>query len=309
MLYFGFPGPQNAKMPDDRELTASFEHCRRLARNAARNFYYGFALLPAAKRDALCALYAFMRHADDISDSDRAPQDKSKHLKEWRETLDRALEGSYGGSLILPAFHHTVKKYGIPAAYFHDLLSGAEMDLSIKSYPTFELLRRYCYCVAGTVGLCCVHVFGFSDSSALEFAAKLGIAFQLTNILRDVPEDYAMGRIYIPQEDLQRFGCSEQDLASSVASSAFIKVMQFEADRAWQFYAEGGPLLNLVNTDSQAALWTLVRIYSGILEKIEAIRYDVLAKPHPGLSAIEKAWIMLRAGTGLWKPELCLRHT
>src|SRR5207245_6041144 len=153
------------------------------------------------------------------------------------------------------------------------------------------------------------HVFGFRYPSALELASKLGIAFQLTNILRDIPEDYSMGRIYLPQEDLDRFGCTARDLASNAASPAFIELMRFEANRAWQYYAEGAPLLNLVNTDSQAALWTLMRIYSGILEKIEAVRYDVLAKRHPGLSPVEKAWIMLRAGTGLWKPELCLRHT
>jgi len=296
-------------MPDDRELTVSYEHCRRLARAAARNFYYGFALLPPAKRDALCALYAFMRHADDISDSDGGTGDKREGLNAWRMALDRALEGKYDGSRILPAFHHAVRNFGIPAAYFHDLMSGAEMDLTVKTYPTFDLLERYCYCVAGTVGLCCVRVFGFQDPNVLKLAPKLGIAFQLTNILRDVPEDYSMGRVYLPEEDLDRFGCTAGDLASASASPAFTDLMRFEANRAWQYYAEGAPLLDLVNSDSQAALWTLMRIYSGILEKIEAIRYDVLAKRRPGLSRMKKAWIMLRAGTGLWKPEPCLRHT
>ena len=300
-------------MPDDRdakrELAASYEHCRRLARIAARNFYYGFALLPPAKRDALCALYAFMRHADDISDSDKQIKDKSEGLKAWRAALDRALDGDCGGSRILPAFHDTVRQFAIPRQYFHDLMSGAEMDLTVKTYPTFALLERYCYCVAGTVGLCCVHVFGFSDPSALKLAPRLGIAFQLTNILRDVPEDYSMGRIYLPEEDLERFGCTSGDLASNAASPAFIELMRFEAKRAWQYYGEGAPLLNLINRDSQAALWTLMRIYSGILGKIEAIQYDVLAKRRPGLSRMEKAWIMFRAGAGLWKPELCLRHT
>ena len=296
-------------MPDDRELAASYEHCRRLARTAARNFYYGFVLLPPVKRDALCALYAFMRHADDISDSDREIKDKSEGLKAWHAALDRALQGQYGGSRILPAFHDTVGRFEIPTSYFKDLMSGAEMDLTVKSYPTFERLERYCYCVAGTVGLCCLHVFGFRDPSALELASKLGIAFQLTNILRDIPEDYSMGRIYLPQEDLDRFGCTARDLASNAASPAFIELMRFETNRAWQYYSEGSSLLNLINPDSQAALWTLMRIYSRILEKIEAIQYDVLAKPHPALSRVEKAWIMVRAGAGLWKPERCLRHT
>jgi phytoene synthase len=296
-------------MTNAKELAASYEYCRRVARIAARNFYYGFALLPPAKRDALCALYAFMRHADDISDSDGEPQDKRDGLRSWRMALDRAVAGSYNGSRILPAFHHTVQQYAIPISYFHDLMSGAEMDLTIKRYPTFQVLHRYCYCVAGTVGLCCVHVFGFRDAKALDLATKVGTAFQLTNILRDVPEDYRMGRIYLPQEDLDRFGCTESDLASHTAGSAFVQLMQFEVERAWSFYFEGAPLLNLISGDSQAALWTLMRIYSRILEKIESIRYDVLAKPHPGLSRVEKAWIMLRAGAGLWKPELCPRQT
>src|SRR5437879_9950355 len=117
-------------MPYDKQLAASYDYCRQLARRAARNFYYGFTLLPAAKRDALCSLYAFMRHADDISDSDGRTDDKREGLKTWRAALDRALEGEYGGSRILPAFHHTVRNFRIPAAYFHDLMAGAEMDLT-----------------------------------------------------------------------------------------------------------------------------------------------------------------------------------
>jgi phytoene synthase len=288
-------------MPDDRQLARSYEYCRRTTKVAARNFYYGFALLPAEKRDALCALYAFMRHADDISDSNQEP-DKRARLMEWRNVMNRALQGDYGQNPVLPALHHTVKQYGISASYLQDLMAGAEMDLRVHRYVTFEPLARYCYCVAGTVGLCCVHVFGFQDPAALELASKLGTAFQLTNILRDVPEDYAMGRIYLPLEDLQRFGCTEHDLGRPVASPAFVDLMRFECKRAWQYYSEAAPLVELISRDSRAALWTLRRIYSRILEKIESIGYDVLSKPHPSLSTAEKAWIMVRAGAGLWKP-------
>jgi phytoene synthase len=294
-------------MPDDKRLSDSYEYCRRVARSAARNFYYGFALLPAPKRDALCALYAFMRHADDISDSDQE-LNKGERLREWHAVMDRALQGDYGQSRVFPAFHDTVKRFGIPPSYLHDLMSGAEMDLTVTRYPTFDVLARYCYCVAGTVGLCCVHVFGFKDPQALDLASKMGTAFQLTNILRDVPEDYAMGRIYLPQEDLNRFGCSELDLGKPLASPAFLDLMRFESRRAWQYYADAAPLFQMISPDSQAALWTLQRIYSRILQKIETIGYDVLAKPHPRLSGAEKAWIMVRAGTGLFKPELCLPH-
>src|SRR5438093_1272564 len=205
-------------MPDDKQLSDSYDYCRRVARSAARNFYYGFALLPAPKRDALCALYAFMRHADDISDSDHE-LNKSERLREWHAVMDRALQGDYGASRVFPAFHDTVKRFGIPPSHLHDLMSGAEMDLTVTRYATFDLLARYCYCVAGTVGLCCVHVFGFKDPEALELAPKLGIAFQLTNILRDVREDFAMGRVYLPQEDLARFGCAERDMASDTGSA------------------------------------------------------------------------------------------
>src|SRR5262249_18025761 len=158
-----------------------------------------------------------------------------------------------------------------------DLMSGAEMDLDVRTYETFEDLSRYCYCVAGTVGLCCVHVFGFSDREALALAPKLGIAFQLTNILRDVAEDFAMVRVYLPHAYLERYGCMQRDLSSRIASPSFVQLMRFEADRAWRFYEQGAPLLDLINRDSRAALWTLIRIYSGILAKIESIHYDVLA--------------------------------
>jgi len=296
-------------MSNQAGLADSYRHCRRLARTAARNFYYGFALLPSEKRDALCALYAFMRRVDDISDSGNTAGNKAGDLNDWRTLLDGALHGSYNGSRILPAFHDTVKRYGIPPGDLHDLMAGAEMDLTVERYRTFDLLERYCYCVAGTVGLCCVRVFGFNDPAALELAPKLGIAFQLTNILRDVAEDYAMGRIYLPQEDLDRFSCRETDLARHTATPAFLDLMRFEAARAWQFYQGGPPLLRMVSKDSRAALWTLIRIYSRILEKIESIQYDVLAKPRPGLSGAEKVWIMFRAGSGLWKPVRWDHHT
>jgi phytoene synthase len=247
-----------------------------------------------------------MRHADDLSDTAGETKTKRDRLKGWSEALDRAMTGSYGNSRVLPALHHTIKRYAIPVTYFHDLMEGAQMDLSIAAYGSFDLLERYCYCVAGTVGLCCVHVFGFEDPHALELASRLGTAFQLTNILRDVSEDYGMGRIYLPQEDLRRFGCTDTDFANSSASKPFTELMRFEVNRAWQYYAAGTPLLRVIAADSRPALWTLIRIYSGILKKIETIHYDVLGKPRPRLSSAEKMWIMLRASLGLCKPELCL---
>jgi phytoene synthase len=286
-------------MLDAAQLSASYAHCRRITRAAAHNFYYGFLLLPRAKCDALCALYAFMRQADDISDSALQGGNRQRGLAAWRAALERALTGEYDGKPILPAFHHTVVQYGIPPRYFYDLISGAEMDLSVTSYATFGQLREYCYRVAGTVALTCLHVFGFRDPRAPQLAEELGIAFQLTNILRDVPEDLTMGRVYLPREDLDRFGYRKDDLARQTVNSHFIALMRFEAERAWQLYEEGSKLLPLVNADSQAALWALICTYSGILKKIESRGYDVFSS-RTGLSTAQKIWIMIRARLGWW---------
>ena len=219
-------------------VAASYAECRRVARAAASNFYYAFYMLPRPKRDALCALYAFMRLVDDVSDAPATesaaftrrplrPRERccGKHtaagysekaaLARWRALLDHAVAGDTSAHPILPAFADTIRRYRIPPRYFHDLISGAEMDLTETRYATFERLREYCYRVAGTVGLTCLHVFGFDDPHAPELAERLGIAFQLTNILRDVGADLAMGRVYLPAEDLARFGCSVEELRAA----------------------------------------------------------------------------------------------
>jgi phytoene synthase len=288
-------------MPDVA-LAQSYSYCRRITRAAARNFYFAIFLLPRHKRDALCALYAFMRHADDISDTPGEASAKLERMAAWRATLDRALAGEYSGNPAMPAFHDAVSRYKIPSRYLHDLISGTEMDLSITSYATFEMLRGYCYRVAGTVGLCCTHVFGFHDPHALELAEKLGIAFQLTNILRDVRADLDMNRVYLPQEDLQRFACRAEELRGPV-TPPLRELLAFETDRAWQFYEEGGELLRLIDADSRPALWALARIYSGILAEIEARGYDVFAPDKVRLSTAYKVWVMIRARLGWWSSE------
>jgi phytoene synthase len=201
-------------------------------------------------------------------------------------------------------------RYQIPTRYLHDLISGAEMDLTVSRYETFDRLREYCYRVAGTVGLCCLHVFGFSDPQAPELAETLGIAFQLTNILRDLRKDYQIGRIYLPEEDLARFQVRGDDLGrdpgndpgdapdNRPAGGNVVNLVRFESQRAWQLYAEGWPLISLVHQDSRAALWALARIYSGILEKIEIRDYNVLAAPVARLSTTEKIWILMQAKLG-----------
>ncbi len=299
--------PPASAEADRAEVVASYAECRRIARAAASNFYYAFFLLPRPKRDALCALYAFMRLVDDVSDSAGDAAEKQRGLARWRAALDAATAGDASVHTVLPALADALRRYAIPPRYLHDLISGAEMDLSVASYATFDRLREYCYRVAGTVGLTCVHVFGFRDPRAPDWAERLGIAFQLTNILRDLPRDFQMGRVYLPQEDLERFGCRGEDLAQGPVKPALADLLRFEAERAWRFYEEGAALVSLVEADSRAALWALVRIYSGLLREIEGRGYDVFSS-RVHLSARQKAEILLRARLGWWSENDALKE-
>jgi squalene synthase HpnC/squalene synthase HpnD len=275
----------------------SYAECRRVARAAASNFYYAFFMLPQAKRDALCALYAFMRLVDDVSDTVGSVAEKQKGLSRWRAALDAAVAGDVSSHPILPAFADTIQRFHIPPRYFHDLISGAEMDLTVAEYPTFDRLREYCYRVAGTVGLTCLQVFGFKDPHAPDLAEKLGIAFQLTNIIRDIPRDYEMGRVYLPAEDLAQFGVRREVLARGPVTRELRALLEFEAARAWNFYREGVQLIPLVDDDAPAALWALARIYSGLLRRIEARGYDVFSE-RVRVGAPEKTGILVRARLG-----------
>jgi len=307
----------SARAPRPAPLAASHAECRRIARAAASNFYYAFYLLPRPKRQALCALYAFMRLVDDVSDDAGPPVEKQRALAAWRAAVDAARAGDTARHPVLPAFADTLARYAIPPRYFHDLISGAEMDLSVASYATFDRLREYCYRVAGTVGLTCLYVFGFRDPRAPDLAEKLGIAFQLTNILRDLPRDFQMGRVYLPQEDWERFGCRPENLERFGAGEparplqdvppALAELLEFESERAWRFYEEGATLVSLINPESRAALWALVRTYSGLLRRIEARGYDVFSS-RVRLSAAEKAAILLRARLGWWSEKNALEE-
>ncbi len=284
-------------MPEAR-LAASYQHCHSLTQRAARNFYYALRLLPAAKRDAICALYAFMRIADDLSDELGTLEIKKHALAEYHRALDRALAGDYGESRSLPALHDTVQRYSIPPQYLHDLIAGTELDLTSTRYATFEDLRKYCHHVAGTVGLCCIQVFGYGDPGAPVLAEKLGLAFQLTNILRDVGGDLELDRIYIPHEDIERF-FAQGAFERRHVTAAFGELMKFEAARARDAYRQGAGLIALVSEDSRAALWALIRIYSRLLRRIEQRGYNVFAG-RVGLSTAQKVGVMLRARLGMW---------
>lgn len=259
----------------DAQLRQSYRHCRTIARARAANFYYSFIVLPPERRRAMHAVYAFMRYCDDIVDGTGRDDDKQRRLERWRQALEDGYAAQDGVNPILPAFHDTVTRFGIPKPYFQDLIDGAEMDLSVTRYATFDDLYRYCYRVASAVGLVCIHIFGFTDERAKTYAEWCGIAFQLTNILRDIPEDAAMGRMYLPQEDLERFALTEEDLRAGVASDRFIRLMAFEVERAHGFYEKALPLLPLIHDASRPCLSAMIRIYRQHLNEIERRGYNV----------------------------------
>jgi phytoene synthase len=279
-------------------LEESYAYCTHVAKTQAKNFYYSFVVLPPEKRSEMCAIYAFMRYSDDISDEAALSSTKHDLLPRWREALTRALDGDYGDNKILPAFHDVVKRNNIPARFFHELIDGAEMDLTKTRYETFEELYQYCYRVASVVGLVCLHVWGFSGGEATYIPAEAcGIAFQLTNILRDLKEDAERGRIYLPLEDLRRFGIEEADLIRGVFDNRFHALMKFETERAREYYRKAAPLLREIDPDSRPTFVIMFRIYRGLLERIEEQNYNVFAS-RARLSTAKKVGIVARVWLG-----------
>jgi squalene synthase HpnC len=292
-------------VPAEASIAASYDSCLQIAKAAHSNFYYAFFLLPKSRRDGIVALYAFMRLIDDVADEGEDVAVKQKGLARWRAALDAAVTGSplppnatpQGAAEVLPALVDTMNRYKMPARYLHDLISGAEMDLTVRDYPTFDRLREYCYRVAGTVGLTCTHVFGFTDQRALDLAEKLGLAFQLTNIIRDVHDDYALGRVYIPQEDLERYKVEPEDFGRNEATLGVRELLRFEADRAWQNYKEGAELLGLISPESRGTLWLLTHTYSALLARIESLDFAVFGE-RVRLSRAEKMLFIAQARFG-----------
>jgi phytoene synthase len=294
-------------------LEESYRLCGEIARRTARNFYYAFVVMPREKRRAMCAIYAFMRRSDDIADDATNSALAMKGLRRWRAEVDAALAGVGGAGVspagtgrdvngrdagatidpILPALADTVRRYRIEPYHFHKLLDGAEMDQTKTRYETFDELYKYCYHVASVVGLIVLPVFGYKDDAAKEPAEACGIAFQLTNILRDVKEDAQMGRIYLPLEDLRRFGVEESQIIGGQMTPQFIELMKFEAARAREFYQKARPLLGMISEDSRGTLAVMAGIYGGILDKIERSGFSVF-DGRIRLSVTEKLWIVMK---------------
>jgi squalene synthase HpnC len=299
------PLTEDAATFSANSVAASYDECQRIIKAAHSNFYYAFYLLPKPKRNGLTALYAFMRLVDDVADEGDNVPDKQRGLAKWRAAFDAAVTQSPesqnttppAGASVLPALVDTMRRYQMPSRYLHDLISGAEMDLTVDTYPTFERLKEYCYRVAGTVGLTCTHVFGFRDSRALDLAEKLGLAFQLTNIIRDVHEDYKLGRIYLSQEDMARYGVSSADFGLTETTLGMRELLRFEAQRAWQYYEEGAELLSLIDEDSRGTLWLLAHTYSALLARIESLDFGVF-RERVRVSRAEKMLFIARARFG-----------
>jgi phytoene synthase len=259
---------------DPARLERSYAYCERLARRQAGNFYHGFRLLPRPQRRAMCALYAFLRVADDLTDEPGDTAAKRAALADWRAQFHDALAGRYRHDLH-PALHHAVTTHGIPQGYLLDVLEGVGMDLEPAPYETFADLYRYCYRVASAVGLSCIHVWGFSDAEAKKHAEAAGIAFQLTNILRDLGEDAARGRVYLPREDLQRFGYSPDELRRGERNAAFRDLMRFQAERARAYYEAALPLAAMLPPPGRAVFLVMSRTYRALLEAIVRRDFDV----------------------------------
>ncbi len=275
------------------QLSHAYAVCRGISRRAAKNFYYGFMVLPSEKRNALSAVYAFMRQADDISDEPGIdPQLKRQKLQEWLDAAKAVFAGNATDDPVLMALGDAQRKFKIPPELFEKLVYGTSLDLDIPMASaespailceTFEDLKQYCYYVASVVGLVCIRIFGYQDTKAEFLAEDCGLAFQLTNIIRDIKEDASMGRIYIPAEDLVRSNLTAANFTSSVLQDPaqvqqMRPVLEYEADRARKYYESAKWLMELIDEDSRAALWVLVEIYSRLLQKIADRNYDVLTE-------------------------------
>ncbi|MGH9570873.1 MAG: phytoene/squalene synthase family protein [Candidatus Angelobacter sp.] len=290
-----------------QQLTHAYAVCRGIARRAAKNFYYGFLVLPAEKRNALCAVYSFMRHADDLADDPALDvSQKRQRLADWLNAAKLVFAGNATDDPVLLALADAQQKFKIPPDLFEKLVYGTGMDLEIPQIPeapsmvcpTFDDLKQYCYYVASVVGLVCIRIFGYEDKKAEFLAEDCGLAFQLTNILRDVKEDAAMGRVYIPEEDLARAGLSAANfecaaLNDSAQAQKLRPVLEYEAERARKYYESAKWLLELIHEDSRGGMWVLVEIYSRLLKKIAERNYDVFSE-RVRLSAWEKLRVLVR---------------
>lgn len=290
-------------------LDDCYSYCERLTKRTAGNFYYSFCGLPADQHRAMCALYAFMRVTDDWGDeSQRTVSQRLADLQVWRQSLVNVLRPDWTtGDMsgwpesargVLPALRDIVEKFHIPTEPLFAVIDGVQSDVEFASqtselrcrFQTFEELAKYCYLVAGAVGVCCIHIWGFRGDEALRRAIDCGTAFQLTNILRDVGEDAAAGRVYLPADDLARFEVAVADLVARQCDGRFRQLMVFEADRAKAFYESAQQLLPRLEPHGRPILKAMLQIYGGLLQEIERRKFDVFSQ-RVSLPRWRKLWI------------------
>lgn len=288
-------------------VEASYAVCEKIARREAKNFYYAFRVLPKPKRAAICAVYAFMRHADDLADDELLPiEERLRQTQRWIQQWHDAAAGEATDDPVFIALRDAQRRFQISTELLDQLVHGTTMDLTtppeqMAVYRNFDDLYQYCYFVASVVGLVCIRIFGYTDVRAEKLAEQTGIAFQLTNILRDIREDAERGRMYLPSEDLARYNVTVEHLSSMRGNRPLTMderaLMEMEVKRARQYYAAADGLLPLISPDSRAALWVLVTIYRRLLENIERAQYDVFSA-RIKVGTIEKIVILQR---GFWK--------
>lgn len=283
-------------IPSATELQAAYRACRAIARREAKNFYYAFVALPAERRNAICAIYAFMRRADDLADDESfSREERRSQLNAWLAEWHNVRSGAATDDLVFVAVRDAANRFSIPYSLLDELVAGTTMDLEETdasraglpdTYATFDELYRYCYLVASVVGLVCIRIFGYSDPCAEKLAEQTGIAFQLTNILRDVAEDAERNRIYLPLTDLARHNVSidqlrsrsETGITGKGITAAERALFESIATRAEEYYSAARQLLPLIDPASRPALWVLVTIYHRLLRRIAAKNYDVISE-------------------------------
>ena len=290
--------PQSHKRPllsywaGDAALRIAYKQAERITARFSKSFYLASALLPEEKRSAARALYAFCRTVDDIVD-ESADEEREAQLDYWRKMVE---DGSFrDDDLVAAAWADALARYHIPRHYALQLIDGVARDLTQIRYQTFEELATYCYGVASTVGLMSMYIVGFKSAGAVPYAIKLGVALQMTNILRDIGEDYRNGRLYLPREELLFYGIREQDIAEGRLTDNWRQFMKFQIERTRQLYAQSWEGIKLLNQDGQLAIGAASVFYQGILDEIEKNDYDVFTR-----RASLSAWGKLRRLPGLW---------
>lgn len=276
-------------------LEEDYARCASITRRSSSNFYYAFMLLPAESRQALYSVYAFCRFVDDIAD-DQSMGNPAGLLARWREELERVFNGTPAHP-ISRALAHNVRRFAIPRRYFEEIIDGVEMDLGRTRYASFEELRLYCYRVASAVGLVCIEIFGYRNPRTRVYAEHLGIAFQLTNIIRDVSEDAARGRIYLPLEDLARFSVGEDEILRGVDNPALRHLLEFEVERARAFYLQAEQALPAEDRAAMVCAEAMRSIYHALLERIASKGCRVIGRRYR-LSTPRKLYLVGRTWAG-----------